>query len=262
MNKDKLKEHMEIRLDRSWVNYFIAVLVLSLGINTSLSQVVVLKETVPEDFQELDNDFGPNRKRFSHPFVSYGTFGNVIDHNGQSQENVLLSRSIDLVSGERYYWNFSKIYSLVFDSNFSMRMFGINQTSASSFPLSTEGMKRPKYWLGSFGLAVGNQFNFKPKRGNQLGSYLYLGGYGNLNFVRRFTAHYDKNDVMPQPYKVTLKKFKEMNFLDYGATVKFGKTNFTIFAKYRLSDIFVQRNYQLVELPRLTFGIEFFSGNI
>jgi hypothetical protein len=91
---------------------------------------------------------------------------------------------------------------------------------------------------------------------------MYLGAYGNLNFVRRFSAHYDKNDAMPQPYKVTLKKFKEMDFYDYGATVKFGKTNFTIFARYRLSDIFVQRNYQLIELPRLTFGLEFFSGNI
>jgi hypothetical protein len=244
------------------MKYSIIWCILCLGINFTHAQVVVLKETVPDDFEELDHNFGPNRKRFSHPFVSYGSFANVIDHKGLTQENVTFGKSLDLVSGERYYWNFTKIYSLVFDTNFSMRMFGINRTLSSALPLTTEGMKRPKYWLGSFGMSIGNQLNFKPKRGNQLGTYMYLGAYGNLNFVRRFSAHYDKNDAMPQPYKVTLKKFKEMDFYDYGATVKFGKTNFTIFARYRLSDIFVQRNYQLIELPRLTFGLEFFSGNI
>jgi hypothetical protein len=242
--------------------YGLLVIGLWIGLQLTSAQVVVLKETVPEDFEELDHNYGPNRKRFSHPFVSYGSFANVYDHQNRPQENVSLGKSLDLVSGERYYWNFSRIYSLVFDTNFSMRMFGINRTAASSLPLGTEGMKRPKYWLGSFGMSLGNQFNFKPKRGNQLGSYLYLGGYANLNFVRRFSAHYEASDVMPHPYKVALKKFKEINFYDAGLMVKFGKTNFTIFAKYRLSDIFIQRNYSLVELPRLTFGLEFFSGNI
>jgi hypothetical protein len=232
------------------------------SLNLSYAQVVVLKETVPDDFEELDQNFGPNRKRFSHPFVSYGSFANVFDHKGQAQENILFGKSLDVVSGERYYWNFSKIYTLVFDTNFSMRMYGINRTPTTSLPLTTEGMKRSKYWLGSFGMALGNQFNFKPNRGNQLGAYIFIGGYGNLNFVRRFSAHYGASNVMPQPYKVTLKKFKEMDFYDYGATVKFGKTNFTLFARYRLSEIFIQRNYNLVELPRLTFGFEFFSGNI
>ena len=66
------------------------------------SQIIVLKETVPDDFEELDEGFGPNRKRFSHPLASYGTFSNKYDHTGNVSDKTLFGKSIDLNWIPRY----------------------------------------------------------------------------------------------------------------------------------------------------------------
>lgn len=234
--------------------------VLLLLLNSSIAQVIIIKETVPEDFKESDNDFGPNRKRFSHPYASYGTFSNLMNPKDHIAQKTKFLQSIELVSGTRGYLNFGKMYGLTFDSNFSFRMFGLKLLNSTTLPLSNENLTKGKYWLGSFGLHIGNQINLKRNRGNQLGRYINIGGYGNINFIRRFTGWYDKNTIIPYDYKINLKKFKEINLLDFGLALKYGKSNFTIFAKYRLTNLFKNKDFILTELPRVTLGIEFFMG--
>jgi hypothetical protein len=238
------------------------VLLFSLTVQLSFAQVIVLKETVPEDFEELDDDFGPNRKRFSHPYASYGSFANVYDHTGNNQDKIYFLKSLDLGSGTRSYLNIGRVYSITFDTHLSMRMFGLRVENDTPLPLSKENLNKAKYWLGSFGFSIGNHFNFKPNRGNQLGTYLHIGGYGNLNFLRRFTGYYNESTLIPFDYKINLKNFKEIELLDYGLAVRYGKSNFTFFAKYRISDFFKNKIYSLNELPRVTFGIELFAGHI
>ena len=51
--------------------------------------------------------------------------------------------------------------------------------------------------------------------------------------------------------------FEEIN---YGATIRFGFDKFSIFGKYRLSDMFTQefkRDITTSELPRLEIGLQY-----
>lgn len=232
---------------------------ITLSIN---SQIIVLKETVPDDFEEEDKGFGPNRKRFSHPFASYGSFSNKYDHTGRTSDKTKFGSSLDLTSGTRSYLKVNKFYALTFDFGISLRMFGMKLNENSLLPLPTNDLTKSKYWLSSIGMAIGNQLNLKPNRGNQLGTYINIGAYGNFNYLRRYTAWYNKNDLIPYNYKINLKNFKDLNLFDYGVVLKYGKPNFTFFAKYRVSDLFLNKDFVLNELPRITFGIELFSGRL
>jgi hypothetical protein len=240
-----------------WMIFIFSFITLSIH-----SQIIVLKETVPDDFEELDEGFGPNRKRFSHPLASYGTFSNKYDHTGNVSDKTLFGKSIDLNSGTRSYLKLSKIYALTFDFGLSFRMFGLKLNESSILPLPTTDLSKARYWMTSVGAAFGNQINLKPKRGNQLGTYFNIGAYGNFNFLRRYTSWYNNNDVIPYKYKITLKNFKDLNLFDYGAVVKYGKPNYTLFVKYRISNLFLNKDFTLNELPRITFGIELFSSRL
>lgn len=240
-----------------WLIFIFSFITLSIH-----SQIIVLKETVPDDFEELDEGFGPNRKRFSHPLASYGTFSNKYDHTGNVSDKTLFGKSIDLNFGKRSYLKLSKIYALTFDFGLSFRMFGLKLNESSILPLPTTDLSKARYWMTSVGAAFGNQINLKPKRGNQLGTYFNIGAYGNFNFLRRYTSWYNNNDVIPYKYKITLKNFKDLNLFDYGAVIKYGKPNYTLFVKYRISNLFLNKDFTLNELPRITIGIELFSSRL
>ena len=251
------------------MNRFLGFILL-LGVvcfNELNAQTIIIKQAVPSNLEDGDDDFGPNRKRFNH---SYGGLGFGI--NGVSMDNESLSpvkgfNSFSLYSGTRYYRNFNKIFASVVDYELSYEQSRliIDQGDSVQFPVAKADLAKAKYWFVKIGGSLSLQVNFKPKRGNQLGTYLTVGGYGKWLMFKRFGAKYrTSNSNYTNTARLSLGKLKYLNNFDYGPEVKFGKTNFALFAKYRMSDYFKSKEsiWNFNELPRLTIGIQFFPGNI
>jgi hypothetical protein len=244
--------------------FWIGLLLVS---GNAISQTIILKQTVPDELGDEDGNFGPNMKKFSHPYFGFGfEIGNV-SHLDELIQPVKSMSSFSIYSGNRMYRNFNKIMAGVFDyeMSFSQSRLSWNEGDTTQLPVVKNDLEKAKYWFARVGGGLNLQLNFKPKRGNQLGNYIAFGGYGNYIFMKGFNAKYESNvSSFSDRTKVTLRKIKFTENWDYGLGARFGKTNFALFAKYRLSNLFkYQQNvWEFPELPRLVVGFQFFPGNI
>ncbi len=234
---------------------------------TASAQTIILRQTVPENLEDDDDDFGPNRGVFNHPYGGIGFGVNNVSLDGEDLSPVKNFNSFSFYSGTRYYRNFSKIFAGVLDYNLSydQSRLIIDQGDSIQFPVAKTDLTKAKYWFVKMGVGLGLQINLKPKRGNQLGSYVSLGGYVNWLMIRRFSAKYENNlSNYTDVSRLNLGKLKYLERFEYGPEVKFGKTNFALFARYRMSDYFKTKEgvWNFNELPRLTVGLQFFAGNI
>lgn len=240
--------------------------VFSLSGNT-VAQTIILKQTIPEELGDEDGDFGPNKRKFNHPYLGFGFEMPNITHLDELTQNVKPFSSFSLYSGNRMYRNFNKIFAGVFDyeMSFSQSRLSWKEGDTSQFPVTKNGLEKSKYWFARIGGGLHLQINLKPKRGNQLGTYIALGGYGNFIFMKGLTSKYESNvSSYADRSKLTLRKIKYIDNWDYGFSARFGRTNYAIFVKYRMSNLFkYQENvWNFPKLPRLVVGFQFFPGNI
>lgn len=246
---------------------YLLIWILVFGGLSLSAQTIVLKQSVPDELEEEDGDFGPNRKRFSHPYTSFGFVVGGFDHEGDTLPPVKFGRSFTFCTGTRYYRNYNPFIARILDYEigYEQHSLNFNKQSDIAIPVDNSDLKKAKYWLVKAGLSWSYQFNFKVKRGNQLGSYLSLGVYGNFLLFRRFSASYTSNvSSYADNIKISLGKIDYFRRWDYGAVVKFGMTNWCLFAKYRYADYFNNKanDSNIKELPRFVVGINVFPGNI
>ncbi len=230
------------------------LLAISISI-VSIGQTVLLKQTVPEDFAEIDNNFGPNRGFFYYPYFGVGWHIGGISHLDEDHIDIIHGKSFELKSGTREHFKLNNLLALGLDFDLSLSSHRVKV--GDPVGISPELIKE-KYVFYKVGASGYLQINFKPRRGNQLGSYLDLGGFANYNFGRRHVTHweYTNGDIT----KAIGKKLDNIERLEYGPLVRVGKNTWAIYTKYRVSNIFSSDFY--TELPRLTFGLEFFPGNV
>lgn len=245
---------------------------LLISVNTILiaavnAQTIILRQTVPDQLEDDDDDFGPNRKTFNHPYGGFGFGVGNVSFDNEELSPIKHFNSFSFYSGTRYYRNFNKLFAGVFDYNLSydQSRLVVDQGDSIQFPVTKTDLTKAKYWHVKMGFVLSLQINLKPKRGNQLGTYITLGGYGNWLMFKRFSAKYE-NDLSnySDVTKVNLGKIKYMEGVEYGPEVKFGGSNFSLFARYRMSNYFKTQEgvWDFNELPRLTIGLQFFAGNI
>lgn len=242
-------------------------LVLLFGVSLIQGQTIILKQSVPENLEDEDDDFGPNRKFFSHPYTGIAFIAGGFDHENDTLPPVKFVNSFSFITGNRYYRNYNPFIARVLDYELSyeQHVLNLNKQPDIALPFDNIDLKKSKYWLVKMGLGWNYQFNFKPKRGNQLGSYLSLGLYGDFLLFRRFHAIYKSNvSSYADVIKISLGKIDYFNKWDYGAVVRFGKTNWNLFVKYRYANYFNNKaqDRNIKELPRFTVGLNFFPGNI
>lgn len=240
---------------------------LSLGVSVMTAQTIVLKQTVPDELQDDDDDFGPNRRHFNHPYTGFGFNFGRFDHDGDTIPPMRFGNSFTVVSGTRYYKNYNPVLARVIDYELSYEQhaYNLDKDTNVHLPVANTDLKKAKYWMVKIGLGWSYQFNFKPKRGNQLGAYLSIGAYGNFLLFRRFSSVYEPNvSSYSDNVHINLGKLSYFNRWDYGAVVRFGRSSWSLFAKYRYADFFKNNKPydQFKELPRLTVGFNFFPGNI
>ena len=91
------------------------------------------------------------------------------------------------------------------------------------------------------------------RRGNFIGNYLDLGGFGGWNFQKKHkTINTNAED---EKVKVSTSKLKYVENFSYGFIARVGASRYALSAQYRLSDLF-KSSYAMPELPRLIIGFE------
>jgi len=231
-------------------------LILFFSISTIYSQHILLSETTPIDFSEIDNGFGPNRNYFIYNFISYGTKSRII--NPENESFLPLKSSLEIKFGTRYRKRINRYLGVIYDLEFISSWNKLNLKKDPELPLGSLDVKKAKYIYHQISNSLAFQINFKPKRGNQLGKYLDLGIYGGYNYSKRFMYKLDIVDVSKSA-RVTMKRLNYFNPFEYGFSLRLGHTKGAYFGKFRLSNLFNENtSFMSAELPRLTFGLEIF----
>jgi len=206
---------------------------------------------VPANFASLDNGIGPNRKKYSYSYFAIGTFLSSNFNNEQLLETKY--SSFHFASGSTQRFRMSRVLGFIFDLDFAYEMFKLKNLDSTNTLNYLPILNKANYNFGKISTDLALQFNFRRKRGNQLGTYLTLGYYVDYSFSKRFVTKFVQENGYTLNGKNTYTKLPFATAFNHGGVIKFGKHFWTIFGKYRISNAF--DNGQM-ELPRLLLGIE------
>ena len=191
---------------------------------------------------------GPNLKNFSHFYAGFGFVAGASDSIGS---NIIAGKSTNFVLGYRYKLRICNFYAIGFDAAYNSYSYTLKQESAKITP-DTILHDKEKLSLGNLGLSGYMRFNYG-KRGNRVGNFIDLGGYGDWRiFGTNFTRDKMENDNI---VRTTISHLNYFNDINYGALVRVGFNRYVFFGTYRFSDIFVPSK-KYPEFPRLTVGLQ------
>lgn len=218
--------------------------------NSSVAQTVLIKNKVPNDFSNLDNDKGPNRKKYS--YSSFG-LGKII--NTSIQDSVLSVKwnALRVSFGYTGKYQANNYLGLLLGVDFSMESYALKKIDSSNTISYHSSINKARYVFYKISTDLAVQFNLKPNRGNQLGTYFALGGYVDYSLARRFVTKSTFDNGYDVKQKNVVKKPSFTTPFQYGLLIKYGKHNWAFFARYRMSNAF---NNGQIELPRLVVGVE------
>lgn len=218
----------------------------------AFSQHVLLEQDVNAD--TIAETTGPNLKKYTHLYVNYGL---VLGATEGDNADIKTGNSSQFAIGLRYKRRLSNFYAFGFDLSYNITTFHLKQDSAKMLP-NTDLHDKEKLSFNNATLQLYNRFNFG-KRGNHIGRYIDLGGYGEWAFsVTHYTRDTDDRAkaLGAKATETTNKRLKYTAAFNYGLAARIGFGKVAVFGKYRLSDMFVSK-YDYPELPRIVVGLEF-----
>lgn len=220
------------------------------------AQVQRFETTVSEDTTE--SDFGKNKKNGVTFVIQIGSFL-------QAEKTFKPYNSINYTMSVEYVHKVTEWYAYGFNFNFDGTSFAMSKKADDkSFP-DTVIHHRENVSVSSLGIMLYQRFNFFNKhRGEIYGNYLDLGVYGNLH-ISSFYYYQDKNDLAESNFfskkqDVYFRSPDFLNIYDYGAEARMGRNWFSVFARYRLSELMkasYKKDYNYPEMPNLVAGIRF-----
>jgi hypothetical protein len=217
----------------------------------SAAQTTIMEKDVLSD--TIAPRSGPNLRHFTHLYLGFGFVGGQVEGGGAS---IRYFHSTDFNAGIRHKRKINRFYDLVFDFNYGLTSFSIEQQAGKTFP-TTNLFSREKINFNHFGLQLYNRINFG-RRGNFIKNFIDLGGYGDWEFqVKHITV---QNNISSSPYfannaRVIHTGLDYINNLNYGLGARIGRNRFSLYGKYRLSNLF-KPDYNFPELPRLIVGLQ------
>jgi hypothetical protein len=212
---------------------------------SSYSQTVKLHEVVDDTVM---GKHGPNLKNFSHFYLGLGFMAGAADSTGS---DILYGRSTDLVIGYRYKLRFSNFFAVGYDLSFNSYKYALKQDSQKLVPDTIQHNKE-NLSFNNLGASLYMRFNYG-RRGNRVGHFIDLGGYGDWTFSAvNFTKDKRQNGNIVRTKISNLDYFNSTN---YGLTARLGFNRYVFYGNYRLSDIF-KSSKKLPEMPRLTIGLQ------
>lgn len=216
-------------------------------VSAAMAQYPVLDETVTP-FDTLRPETGPNGKHFFNSFLGWHF---AIPYESNDAAPVKPFSSSGLRVGWMWKHRISNFLAVGYLLDFNTYSFVYSQTDAKTFPDSLIH-KSQSIGLTTIGTGLYLRFNFDTRRGNYIGHYLDAGAY--LDWIPgRSLAYRDEIDF-DQVQRSRISRLHYVEKYQYGLYAAIGLNKFTIFGRYRLSDV-IKAPYHSAELPRLSVGI-------
>jgi hypothetical protein len=223
----------------------ILILLLTCYSVYAYSQEIVFSQNVKSDTVRPTQ--GPNLKNYKHMFLGIGFPLTTADEVAYTKAG----SSLTVDYGIRYKRRLNNTFAVGFDVAVIWAAYKIKQETGKSIP-DTIINKRAKFKVNSLTPDLYLRINVG-RRGNYIGKYLDLGGYGSWNWKKAYVIqNKDDNDQM---VKVSTSRLSYMENFSYGLLARIGVNRLSVAAKYRLSDLFKDQVYS--ELPRFSVGVEF-----
>lgn len=219
--------------------------VLCMSASGVVSQTVVISEDVKA--MRSASDFGVNRKHFRHFFTGLHFVAGSPDEAGA---DIISGRSWRFELGHRYKRRFSNTFSAGYESQFKRDVYYLQQDDAKLVPDTTRNDKEKLVILAA-AASLYYRINFG-SRGNHMGRFLDLGGFGGYLFHARLVRFNDDGKEKIRERRTGLSYPANWEF---GPLVRIGAGNVALKVTYRASDLF-RSSANLPELPRLMAGIE------
>lgn len=213
------------------------------------AQQVMLSEDVAIDSTIAKR--GPNRKHHTHSFMSFGA---SVDE-GSAGAKVVRPRMDYFNIGVRYKRRLAEHFAVGFDVTYGLEDYRLKQEAGKKLP-DTLLNDRERMIFSSIAGGVYMRFNYG-RRGNQLGRYIDLGGYGNIVFDHTHFTKNKKTDGSTIRSRTTGLNYYQL--LNYGLSARVGFNKFILFGQYRVSNMFYG-DKNLPELPRILAGLQFVLG--
>ncbi|MFN0032302.1 MAG: hypothetical protein ACKVOR_09100 [Flavobacteriales bacterium] len=239
------------------------LLMMACASNKIAAQKVMMKRNVTRQIEEtyLDSS-GPNGRVYVMNYYGYGI---ILPMNDRDSAAITDNAKSNIFTyGVKAKFKLNNTFALCTDIIYMHQRYKIAQHD--SLNIFSPGFKNDvqKLNFNTFGLGAHLRINFG-KRGNALGKYLDLGADMHYVFAERLftknkiTASGTGADEIVQ--RTTLKKLDYTGNLQGFANVHFGINIFQLFARYRLTDMFVRSDSfysigRIPELPRLCVGVE------
>ena len=236
---------------RKLLIYIILLIQTLFFVMSTYGQTVLIKDKTPKDFSKIDNGFGPNRKYYSYSYLAFGKIVSI-----PIPDSVLSVRwnAMKFSSGLTKKYQANKYLGLLFDFDFSVESYALKLIDSTTTLNYNANINKARYVFYKASTDLALQFNLKPKRGNQLGTYATFGTYIDYNISKRFVTKSRYENGYKVNQKTVYEKVSFATPFQYGAVVKFGKHYWDLFARYRISNAF---NDGHSEIPRLIVGLEF-----
>lgn len=196
---------------------------------------------------------GPNRRNYIYPFITAG----FIAQPGFDGAKVKIGHLGQWGIGFRYKYKLSKYFGLGFDLSYIVNDYELKKDPTKALP-DTILYDEQRLIFNNFELGAYFRINFG-RRGNVLGKYIDLGGYGDAvarhTYFTRLTLPDDGTALGGTIVKRRSTGAKYYQKFNYGIQARIGISKWIFYGQYRLSDMFVS-SYNFQELPRLTLGIQ------
>lgn len=193
---------------------------------------------------------GPNRKWHRQIYLQLGFMAD----NPNTGAAIRYGLSTQWGIGFRAKRRFNNTFSATNEWGYRAAIFNLKQEDAKIVPNSIKH-RTEKIDFHSITTALHLRINVG-KRGNYIGNFIEFGGYGGYAFLARHLTWDKLKDSQASSRRVTEKGLNYINRLDYGLSGKIGVNKWSVFARYRLSDMFKQSS-GFPEMSKLTIGIDF-----
>lgn len=191
---------------------------------------------------------GPNRKWHNQIFFQLGFMADNPNEGAKIRYGLATQWGV----GFRTKRRLNNTFSVTNEWGYRAVVFNLKQEAAKVVPNNYQH-RTEKIDFHSITTSLHLRINVG-KRGNYIGNFLELGGYGGYALVTRHLT-WDKLENSPaKTTKVVEKGLDYVNRLDYGLSGKIGHNHWSLFARYRLSDIFKDNKYP--EMSKLTIGVD------
>ena len=223
---------------------------------TAIGQTIVEDRDVEESQSKVEE--GPNTKYYQHGFLQFGSVLNI-DANDSAQ----VIPNFGLISyGTRGKLKLLSWLAAGWDAKYTFSQYNIKQGELNA--LADQTFKKQRLDRHAIDLGAHIRFNFD-RRGNTLGKYLDLGGYGGFAFGNRMKySSADKASAATggsNAQRTVLRKLQYVQPLHYGLQARLGFNRLAVCGYWRVSQLLKKVDYlhggaAYPELPRLSIAVE------